>query len=65
MYISEYCKVKYCEAYNVVFVEWKKFCCYEEYRKPLKYALDIIKEKQCNYAADTRNGFENIEDDTR
>lgn len=65
MYTSEYCNVKYIEEYKIVLVEWKKFCCYEEYRKPLKHALEIIKEKQCNYVADTRNGFENIPEDTQ
>ena len=66
MYISEYCEVNYEAKYNVVLVKWKKFCCYEEYRKPLEYALDIIKQHEnCNYVADTRNGFENIPEDTR
>ena len=64
-YLSEFCDVKYEEKHNVVFVEWKKFCCREDYRKPLEYALDIIKNhKGCNYVADTRNGFENIPEDT-
>ena len=63
--LSEFCDVKYEEKHNVVFVEWKKFCCREDYRKPLEYALDIIKNhKGCNYVADTRNGFENIPEDT-
>lgn len=65
MYTSQYCNVKYNEEYKIVLVEWKKFCCYEKYRQPLKYALEIIKEKQCDYVADTRNGFENIPEDTQ
>ena len=65
MYLSEYCDVKYNDTYNVVFVKWKKFCCYEDYRKPLEIALNIIKEFKCDYVADTRNGFENIEEDTK
>ena len=32
--------VKYEEIYNVVFVKWKKFCIYDDYRKPLEYALE-------------------------
>ena len=44
MYQSEYCEVSYNTEYNVVFVKWKKFCCKEDYRKPLEYALKIIKE---------------------
>ncbi len=65
MYLSEFCDVRYEEKHNVVLVEWKKFCCYEDYRKPLEYALDVIKKHEnCNYVADTRNGFENIPEDT-
>ena len=65
MYLSEYCDVKYEENLNVVFVKWKKFCCNDDYRKPLEYALEIIKRYNCDYVADTRDGFENIEDDTK
>ena len=42
MYNTKYCEVHYEEAYNVVFVKWKEFCCFDDYRKPLEYALDII-----------------------
>ncbi len=65
MYNSQYCEVEYKSEYNVVFVKWKEFCSYDDYRKPLEYALQIIKEHSCNYVADTRNGFENIEEDTK
>lgn len=64
MYLSEYCDVKYEPKYNVVFVKWKKFCCKDDYRRPLEYALEVIKEHKCDYVADTRNGFENIREDT-
>ena len=47
MYISEFCDVKYEENHNVVFVKWKKFCCREDYRKPLEYALEIIDKYKC------------------
>ena len=65
MYLSEYCDVNYEETYNVVFVKWKKFCCKGNYRKPLEYALEVIKQYKCNYVADTRTGFENIPEDTK
>ena len=65
MYLSEYCDVNYDENYNVVFVKWKKFCCKDDYRKPLEYALQVIHEHKCNYVADTRTGFENISEDTK
>ncbi len=64
MYLSEYCDVKYREEYNLVLVKWKKFCCKDDYRKPLEYALEIIKKYKCSYVADTRTGFENIPEDT-
>lgn len=64
MYSSKFCDVKYDKDYNVVFVTWKAFCCWDDYRKPLEYALEIIKEHKCNYVADTRSGFENIDEDT-
>ncbi len=65
-YNSEFCEVKYEPNYNVVFVKWKKFCCNDDYRAPLEYALDIIKQHEnCNYVADTRSGFENIPEDTQ
>ena len=64
MYSSKYCDVKYEQEYNVVFVTWKEFCCMDDYRKPLEYALEIIKEHKCDYVADTRSGFENIAEDT-
>ena len=53
MYRSDYCEVNYEEKYNVVFVKWKKFCCNQDYREPLEYALDIIKQHEnCNYVAE-------------
>ena len=42
MYSTEYCEVKYEENYNVVFVKWKRFCSYDDYRKPLEYALEML-----------------------
>ena len=65
MYHSEFSDVSYLEDLNVVFVKWKKFCRGEDYRNPLLYALDIMKtHNNCNYVADTRNGFENEPTDT-
>jgi len=65
MYKSEYCDVNYNEELNIVFVKWKKFCFQDNYRKPLLTALDIMKNhNDCHYVADTRDGFENKEEDT-
>ena len=65
MYKSEFCDVRYLPEKNVVLVTWKKFCCGEDYRAPLMYALNIIREYRCSYAADTRSGFENNPEDTQ
>lgn len=66
MYTSEFCDMRYIKDCNVVFVKWKKFCCKEEYRAPLLYALSVIQTNPgCNYVADTKDGFENIPEDTQ
>jgi hypothetical protein len=66
LYLSEFCDVSYLEDLNVVFVKWKKLCRHDDYRKPLLYAIEIMKSHDnCHYVADTRNGFENEEDDTQ
>ena len=66
MYRSKYCDVKYDESNNIVFVKWKKFCLGEDYRAPLRYALDIMKaHDDCHYVADTRDGFEDDPEDTK
>ncbi len=64
-YLSASCDVSYLPDYNAVFVKWKKFCCLEDYRAPLHFALEIIQKYRCDYVADTRTGFENIPEDTK
>ena len=60
MYQSEFSDVSYLEDLNVAFVKWKKFCRQDDYRNPLLYALYIMRNhNDCNYVADTRDGFEN------
>ena len=66
MYQSEFSDVTYLEDLNVAFVKWKKFCRQDDYRKPLLYALDIMRNhNNCHYVADTRDGFENEPADTQ
>ena len=66
MYRSEFCDVTYLEDLNVVFVEWKNICRQDDYRNPLLYALDIMRNhNDCHYVADTRDGFENEQADTQ
>jgi hypothetical protein len=56
---SEFCKVQYMEADNIVFLTWKKFCCYEDYREPTVFALDLLRQYPgSNFVVDARNGFE-------
>lgn len=56
---SEFCNVKYVEEVNVVMITWKKFCCYDNYRKPTMFAKEQLKKHQnSNLIIDARNGFE-------
>lgn len=66
MFNSEFCEVNYLERENIVFLTWKKFCSLEDYREPVGYALDLIKNhKDSNFICDARNGFEDIEEDVK
>jgi hypothetical protein len=61
---SEFSNVKYIKEDNIVFLTWKKFCCYDDYRKPALFALDLLKQyHNSNFVVDARNGFEDIKDD--
>ena len=54
----------YIEEDNIVFLTWKKFCCYDDYRNPTTYALELLKKyKNSNFVVDARNGFEDEKDD--
>ena len=66
VYLSEFSDVFYLEEKNVVLVHWKKYCELEQYRTPLENALKVIKDHaDCNYVADTRDGFEDNPLDTK
>ncbi len=66
VYLSKHCDVFYVEDKNVVLVHWKKYCELDQYRTPLLYALEVIRSHPgCNYAADTRDGFEDNPLDTK
>ena len=66
VYRSEFSDVFYVKDKNVVFVHWKKYCEFEQYRTPLEHALNVIKDHDCcNYVADTRDGFEDNPLDTK
>lgn len=66
MYNSKFCDVNYDKENNVVFIKWKNFCCGDDYRNPLREAIRIMsKHEDCHYVADTRDGFEDEEEDTK
>lgn len=66
VYLSDSCDVYYLSDKNVVLVHWKKYCELDEYRTPLEQALQVIREhSNCNYVADTRDGFEDNPLDTK
>ena len=59
MFDSEFCNVQYNIEDKVVLLTWKKFSSGENYRKPVKYSLEIFNSNQVeNYVVDARNGFE-------
>lgn len=56
---SEFCNVTYIEKDNIVFLTWKKFCCFADYRTPTTFALELLKQyPNSNFVFDARNGFE-------
>lgn len=61
---SEFSNVKYIEDNNVVFLTWKKFCCFEDYREPTTFALQLLRKfSNSNLVVDARNGFEDMKED--
>lgn len=41
---SEFSNVRYLEKEHIVFLKWKKFCCYDDYRNPTTFALNLLRE---------------------
>ncbi|MDF2675685.1 MAG: hypothetical protein K0R09_3957 [Clostridiales bacterium] len=61
---SKYCNVSYIIEDNIVLISWKKFCCYEDYRNPTTYALELLRKyANSNLVVDARNGFEDEKED--
>lgn len=45
-------------------MKWKKFCCFEDYRNPTTFALNLLRENPgSNFVIDARNGFEDEKED--
>jgi len=63
---SEFSNVIYMAEDNIVLLTWKKFCCYNDYRNPTTFALDLLKKhSNSNFVVDARNGFEDEKDDVK
>lgn len=61
---SEFSNVKYLEKDKVVLLTWKKFCCFDDYRKPTLFALELLKKYPgSDFVVDARNGFEDEKED--
>ncbi|NJJ40572.1 hypothetical protein HCB82_15450 [Paenibacillus sp. 7028] len=61
---SEFCHVEYMPEDNIVFLTWKKFCSYGDYRTPTLFALELLKRYPgSNFVVDARNGFEDEQED--
>ena len=61
---SEFSNVKYMAEENIVLLTWKKFCCYDDYRHPTTFALELLKKySNSNFVVDARNGFEDEQED--
>lgn len=61
---SEFCNVKFIEEDNIVLLTWKKFCCYDDYRNPTLFALELLKKhRNSNFVVDATNGFEDEKND--
>ena len=59
MFDSEFCNIEYIGKDKVILLTWKKFCCGDNYRNPLGFALETLRSNLCtNFVVDARNGFE-------
>ena len=66
MFENEFCKVEYLQNINAVICSWKKYCEFNDYRKPLQYGLKLInKNSATTWITDTSNGFESTAEDNQ
>lgn len=64
MFESEFCTVMFAAPEHAVVVRWKKACCGEDYRKPVRHALRLAQmHKGCAFIIDARSGFEDEPED--
>ena len=60
---SEYADVQYLADKNKVLLTWKKEAKLDNYRKPATAALELLREYNCDFIIDARNGFEDEKED--
>ena len=61
---SEFSNVSYIEKEKVVMITWKKFCCFDNYRNPATFALELLQEYPGScLVVDARHGFEDEKED--
>ena len=66
IYNSPYCQLQHLKEKNAILCTWKQFCKGDDYRDPLKYAVEAIEKHQINtWITDTTHGFESTEADTK
>ena len=64
MFESEFAKVEYIEADNVVFHIWKKAAHFDDYRRPVTASLELLREHRDSvFIVDARKGFEDTKED--
>jgi len=66
MYNTIYCQIQHLKTQNTILCKWKQFCKGDDYRNPLRYALEEInKHHIITWITDTTHGFESEEADTK
>ena len=61
---TEFCNVRYEQEDKAVIITWKKFCCFDDYRHPTLFALELLRQnRDSNLVIDARNGFEDAKED--
>ena len=66
MYNTKFCKISYLKIQNAILCQWKQFCKGNDYRDPLKYAVQAIEKHQIStWITDTKHGFESTEADRK
>lgn len=57
-------RVEYIPADDLVLLTWKKFCCFDDYRRHTLFGLELLKNNPgSNFVIDARNGFEDEKED--